>query len=137
VGAAALSVIVFIAVSFWKNGRIVRGLPMQDCKDLDILTVTTTVGSLDDAKRLARDIVERHLAACVQLEPIAASLYQWEGRLCEDPEVRLSIKTLPHLRSALEALFAEAHPYELPQFLCETQAASAAYAAWVRGEVEA
>lgn len=110
---------------------------MQDCNDLDILTVTTTVGSADDAKRLAREIIERRLAACVQVEPIAASFYRWEGRLCEDPEVRLSIKTLPERRDALQALFAESHPYELPQFLCEAHASSRAYAAWVRSEVEA
>lgn len=110
---------------------------MQDCTDRDILTVTTTVGSLDDARRLAREIVERRLAACVQLDPIAASVYRWEGRLCEDPEVRLSIKTLASQRDALEALFAESHPYELPQFLCEKHEGSQAYAAWVKAEVEA
>lgn len=108
---------------------------MQDHHDRDILTVTTTVGSLEEARRLARDIVELRLAACVQLDAVAASFYRWEGRLCEDPEVRLSIKTLPHLREALEAHFAHAHPYELPQFLCEMQQASETYAAWVRSEV--
>lgn len=108
---------------------------MPDPNDTGILTVTTTVGSLDDARRLAREIVERRLAACVQLEPIAASFYRWEARLCEDPEVRLSIKTLPRLRDALQACLRELHPYELPQFLAETQQASAAYADWVRSEV--
>lgn len=108
---------------------------MHDCKDHDILTLATTVGSMDDARRLAREIVDRRLAACVQLEPIAASFYRWDGKLCEEPEVRLSIKTLPHAKSALAQLFAEAHPYDVPQFLCETQQASAAYAGWVRDEV--
>jgi periplasmic divalent cation tolerance protein len=116
---------------------IVEGLVMQDCKDLDILTVTTTVGKMEDAKRLARTIVERRLAACVQLEPILASFYRWEGKLCEEPEVRLSIKTLPHMKDELARLLAQAHPYELPQFLCASQEASAAYAEWVRGEVAA
>ena len=109
---------------------------MQDCTDRDIVTVTTTVGSLEDAKRLARGIVERRLAACVQLDAIAASVYRWQGRLCEDPEVRLSIKSLAGRRAALQAYFAEAHPYELPQFLCEKHEGSEQYAAWVRGEVE-
>lgn len=108
---------------------------MQDCNDHDILTVTTTVGSMDDARRLARDLVQRRLAACVQVDPIAASFYRWEGRLCEDPEVRLSIKTLPRLRHALAAGLAELHPYGLPQFLAVAQEASAGYADWVRSEV--
>jgi periplasmic divalent cation tolerance protein len=110
---------------------------MHDCKDRDILTVTTTVGSMDDARWLARELIQRRLAACVQIEPIAASFYRWEGRLCEDPEVRLSIKTLPLLREALAACIGELHPYELPQFLALTQQASADYAQWVRGEVGA
>jgi periplasmic divalent cation tolerance protein len=108
---------------------------MQDCKDRDILTVTTTVGSLDEARQLAREIVQRRLAACVQVEPIASSFYRWEGRLCEDPEMRLSIKTLPRLRDALAACFDELHPYDLPQFLAVTQQASARYVDWVRAEV--
>jgi periplasmic divalent cation tolerance protein len=110
---------------------------MPDPDDNDILTVTTTVGSLEQARHLAREIVERRLAACVQLEPIAASLYRWEGRLCEEPEVRLSIKTLPRLRDALAACLHELHPYDLPQFLALRQQASAPYAAWVRTEVAA
>lgn len=108
---------------------------MQDCNDHDILTVTTTVGSIDDARRVARELVQRRLAACVQLDPIAASFYRWDGRLCDEPEVRLSIKTLPRLREALAAALAELHPYQLPQFLAATQQASAGYAAWVRSEV--
>jgi periplasmic divalent cation tolerance protein len=108
---------------------------MQDCKDRDILTVTTTVGSMENAQRLARAILERRLAACVQLDAIAASFYRWEGKLCEEPEVRLSIKTLPRLAGALAACFDELHPYDLPQFLAVTQQASEGYADWVRGEV--
>jgi periplasmic divalent cation tolerance protein len=114
---------------------IVEGPAMQDCKDHDILTVTTTVGSLEDAKRLAREIVERRLAACVQVDAVAASFYRWEGKLCEDPEVRLTIKTLPALRDALQAAFGELHPYDLPQFVAATQSASTAYADWVRSEL--
>lgn len=110
---------------------------MQDNPDRDILAVTTTVASMEDARRLAREIVERRLAACVQLEAIAASFYRWKGRLAEEPEVRLSIKTLPSRQAALEAFFAQAHPYDLPQFLCESHASSPAYAEWVRGELDA
>jgi periplasmic divalent cation tolerance protein len=112
-----------------------KGRSMQDCKEHDILTVTTTVGSLQEAKSLAQALVERRLAACVQLEPIAASLYRWQGALCDEPEVRLSIKTVPGMEAALQAFFDERHPYDVPQFLGVIQCASAAYAQWVRSEV--
>lgn len=109
---------------------------MGNCKEADILSVTTTVGSLRDAQALARVIVERRLAACVQVEEGLQSFYRWEGRLCEDGEARLVIKTLPACEAALQALFAELHPYELPQFLAVRMRASEAYFDWVLGEVE-
>ena len=108
---------------------------MEDCKDLDILTVTTTVGSKADAQALARAVLERRLAACVQVDEGLTSFYRWDGRDCEDAELRLTLKTLPGCEAALQALFAEKHPYDVPQFLAFTMQASPAYAAWVRGEV--
>lgn len=107
---------------------------MQDCKDHDIVTVTTTVGSMDDARRLARELVQRRLAACVQLEPIALSVYRWEGQVCEEPEVRLAIKTSPATIEALQSFVHESHPYDLPQFVVARHEASEAYARWVRDE---
>ena len=97
----------------------------------EILAVTTTVASRADAERLARVLLERRLAACVQVEEGLASFYRWQGQACEDAEVRLTIKTLPAREAALQAFFAEAHPYELPQFLAQTLRASAAYHGWV------
>lgn len=108
---------------------------MEDCKDLDILAVTTTVATRAEAEALARLLLERRLAACVQVEEGLTSFYRWQGKSCEDAEVRLTVKTLPACRQALEALFAEKHPYEVPQFLATRMEASAAYHAWVRAEV--
>jgi periplasmic divalent cation tolerance protein len=108
---------------------------MQDCKDLDILAVTTTVASRADADRLGRAILERRLAACVQVEEGLTSFYRWQGKECEDPEVRLTIKTLPGCEEALQELFKERHPYEVPQFLVVGMRASAGYGEWVRSEV--
>lgn len=108
---------------------------MEDCKDLDILAVTTTVASRVEGEALARVLLERRLAACVQLEEGLTSFYRWQGRACEDPEVRLTIKTLPACEKALQAAFAEHHPYEVPQFVATCLRASPAYLAWVRSEV--
>jgi periplasmic divalent cation tolerance protein len=109
---------------------------MQDCKEFDVLTVVTTVSSAQQAQTLAREIVARRLAACVQVEPGVTSHYRWQGAVCEEPEVRLTIKTLPACEAALQALLDSAHPYELPQFVCAVERASAAYAQWVRSEVQ-
>ena len=108
---------------------------MQQCIERDILTVTTTVGSLQAAQGLAREILAARLAACVQFEQGLTSLYRWKGELCEEPEVRLVIKTLPGREPALQALFAKHHPYELPQFTAVPMRASEVYWEWVRAEV--
>jgi periplasmic divalent cation tolerance protein len=104
---------------------------MHDCKKSDILTVTTTVDSMDAARKLARGIVESRLAACVQIDAIAASVYRWEGAICEEPELRLTIKTLPQMLAQLEAYIARHHPYDLPQLTAWPTMCSAAYAQWV------
>jgi len=109
---------------------------MQDCKELDILSVATTVGSEEDAHRLGRLLVEHRLAACVQVEPGLQSHYRWQGSVCQEPEVRLVIKTLPQCRQALEQFLAQHHPYELPQFIATTASATREYAQWVRQEVK-
>ena len=109
---------------------------MPDFTEDAILTATTTAGSMEDARRLGAAIVQARLAACVQLDAVAASFYHWDGKLCDEPEVRLTIKTLPALRDALQAFVAEHHPYELPQFVCVIAGASKAYADWVRSEVQ-
>lgn len=108
---------------------------MEDCKEFDVLTVTTTVPTLADAERLAGALVQERLAACVQIDAGVRSFYRWKGQLCDEPELRLVIKTLPGMAATLQAFMARHHPYELPQFLAVPMRASAAYAQWVRDEV--
>ncbi|WP_187078031.1 divalent-cation tolerance protein CutA [Ramlibacter cellulosilyticus] len=99
------------------------------------MSITTTVGTRADAEALAQAILERRLAACVQVEEGLTSFYRWQGKDCADVEVRLTIKTLAACAEALRALFREKHPYEVPQFLAVGMHASPDYLAWARGEV--
>jgi periplasmic divalent cation tolerance protein len=108
---------------------------MENSQSRDILTVTTMVGSRDDARKLARAILQARLAACVQVEEGLTSFYRWQGKECEDAEVRLTVKTLPGCAPALQALLREQHPYEVPQFLATRMEAGEAYYDWARGEV--
>lgn len=108
---------------------------MPDFSENAILAVTTTVASLGDARRLAGAVVQARLAACVQLDAIEASIYRWQGQVCDEPEVRLTMKTVPAALDRLQAFLAQHHPYDLPQFTAVETTASAAYARWVRSEV--
>lgn len=77
----------------------------------------STVGSAEDAERVARALVERRLAACVNVVPGVVSIYRWKGAVEREEEHLLVIKTraerLPALREALVAL----HPYEVPELV--------------------
>lgn len=100
-----------------------------------VLSVVTTVGSEDDARRLAAALLEQRLAACVQVDALQ-SHYRWQGASCDEPEWRLTLKSTPGKLAALQAFLADRHPYELPQVLWHLLDATPAYAAWVRAEVE-
>lgn len=84
---------------------------------MDPLIVLTTVGADFDPRALARDLVERRLAACVNIVDRIHSIYRWEGAVTEDDERLLLIKTsAERLHELKEAVFA-AHPYEVPEFV--------------------
>lgn len=95
--------------------------------------VTTTVGSAEDARRLARAVLAQRLAACVQVEPIT-SHYHWQGALHEDAEWRLVCKTTAAALAPLLAWLQAQHPYTVPQLVVQALQASSAYAQWVRQE---
>jgi periplasmic divalent cation tolerance protein len=94
--------------------------------------VLTTVGSLQEGQRLARVLVERHLAACVNLVPNLTSIYRWQGQIKQDSEVLLLIKTSSDSLPALEAAVRELHSYDLPEFLAlPIDFASGPYLNWI------
>ena len=102
-----------------------------------IASLTTTVPTEAEAQGLARGLVEARLAACVQVEAGMQSHYRWKGALQAEPEVRLTIKTIPAARARVEDFIGRYHPYAVPQLLWQEQDASPAYAEWVRTEVAA
>jgi len=94
--------------------------------------VLTTCGSLEEARSIAHALVERRLAACVNLVPQIESVYRWKGEVETATEWLLIIKTaagvFDNLRQALDAL----HSYELPECIeIAVDAGSAAYLDWI------
>jgi periplasmic divalent cation tolerance protein len=79
--------------------------------------VLTTVAASFDPQPLALDLVEKRLAACVNVIPRVHSIYRWKGKIERDDEQLLLIKTVEERVGELkDALFA-AHPYEVPEFV--------------------
>ncbi len=94
--------------------------------------VLSTVGSAEDAERIARALVERRLAACVNVVPGLVSIYRWKGGVERDDERLLVIKTRRDRFEALKEAIASLHPYEVPEVLAlPVEAGSAAYLAWL------
>ena len=96
------------------------------------LIVFTTVGAVHDAERLARDLVERQLAACVNIIDQIRSVYRWKGEIQEDGEKLLIIKTLPDRIDELTARLHAIHPYDVPEFVVvESHSVSEKYGEWL------
>jgi periplasmic divalent cation tolerance protein len=94
--------------------------------------VLTTVGADFDARSLARSLIDQRLAACVNIVPRVTSVYRWQGRIEEEGEQLLVIKTVDdNVHDLREALFSR-HPYEVPEFVVlPVTATSEAYGAWL------
>lgn len=98
---------------------------------MTLLAVYTTVATRDDARRIASAMVERRLAACVQIDAIE-SCYRWQGAVQHASEHRLLLKTTEARYPALEAAIRAMHPYDLPAIhAVAVVQAYAPYATWV------
>jgi periplasmic divalent cation tolerance protein len=96
------------------------------------VVVLSTVGTAEDAARIARALVERRLAACVNVVPAVRSIYRWKGRVEEDEERMLVIKTRSDRSAALREALVALHPYELPEaIVLPIEAGHAPYLAWI------
>ncbi len=100
---------------------------------MSILLVLTTLPDQGSADRLARLLIDRELAACVNILPPIRSVYRWQGQIQEAVEVPLQIKTTPAAYPALEQTLLAQHPYTTPEIIAlPVQQGSADYIEWVQ-----
>lgn len=85
--------------------------------ETDYVLVLTTLPADADAATFAHTLVETRLAACVNLLPGMESVYRWEGRVEQERERQLVIKTARSRVVALWERVRELHPYEVPEFI--------------------
>jgi len=109
---------------------------MRDTPIPSVSIVLTTLGKDDDARTIARVLVEEQLAACVNIVRGITSIYAWKGNISEDDEQQLVIKTSSSKVPALERRLRELHPYETPEFLViHANGGSESYLDWVAESV--
>jgi periplasmic divalent cation tolerance protein len=106
----------------------------SEARDVDILLVNAPP---DRARAIARALVERRLAACVNILPGVTSIYRWEGKIEEAAESMLFIKTRRELVAEVTAAVRALHPYAVPEIVAVPLASdrgNAAYLDWVYAE---
>lgn len=95
--------------------------------------VLTTTGSSEEAAKISRAIVERRLAACVNIVPRMQSVYRWQGKVEQATECLLIIKTEAAAFERLRDAIKELHSYELPEcVMLEIVDGSQPYLDWIR-----
>ena len=99
------------------------------------LMAMTTTDVRSDAERLAHDLVERRLAACVNILPSMVSLYRWEGTVERGEEAVMIVKTRASLASAVETAVKAMHSYTTPAILVmPIEAVEQSYFRWILAE---
>ena len=105
---------------------------------MSTLLVLTNLPDRDVAERLADMVVEKNLAACVNILPPCRSVYRWKGAVQHDEEHPLLIKTTRERYPALEQALRAGHPYELPEIIAlPVERGLPAYLDWVAAETKA
>ena len=82
-----------------------------------ISVIVTSVGTEQQAVEISEELIARRLATCINIVPCLRSIYRWKGKVCEDTEYLLMIKTRKALFAPVAEAIREIHSYELPEVL--------------------
>ncbi len=109
---------------------------MPSVTDAEFCVILATAPDLAQARLLAHALVERQLAACVNLIPALESIYRWEGKVETASEVLLLVKTLRSRSKEVLAALAELHPYQVPEGLVlPVEGGLEPYLRWIESSV--
>ena len=99
------------------------------------LLVYCTFPTPEAAERIAHDVVEKRLAACVNIVSQVRSVYQWQGKVCKEDEYLAMLKTSVGRFEALKSRIVEQHPYDCPEVIAvEIKDGHEDYLQWVADE---
>ncbi len=102
-----------------------------------ICLVLTSVGTEQQAVEISEELIARRLATCINIVPCLRSIYRWKGKVCEDTEYLLVVKTPRRLFDRVSEAIRELHSYELPEILAlPVDAAERAFHEWILKMVE-
>lgn len=100
------------------------------------IQITTTTDKKEDAERIALRLVEKKIAACVQIVGPITSIYRWKGNIERAEEWQCIIKSREGLYKEIEHAIKSVHPYEVPEIIAiPIVAGSGDYLEWLRAEL--
>ncbi len=103
-----------------------------------LIEVHFTSGSLDEARRIARYLVQERLVACAQIIPWIESVYLWDQKMETAQESKVVLKTTESLYSKVEEVILQNHSYEVPELLIfPIQGGTEAYLEWLQETIKA
>ena len=112
-----------------------KGLVVQ--QDITEIVVLVTASSLVEAERLGQKVIERKLAACLNIVRDIRSLFRWEGQVNVGAECLLIFKSTKKCYQELEQTIREHHSYSVPEVIAlPIIAGSASYLQWIRDETQ-
>ncbi|GBE06879.1 MAG TPA: divalent-cation tolerance protein CutA [Nitrospirae bacterium] len=105
--------------------------------DTENIIVYITAPNDEEAAKIAKALVEARLAACVNIVKNIRSIYRWQGKIEDDPEVLMIVKTRTGLFEALAAKVRKLHSYEVPEIIAlPVVKGSEAYLNWLKDATE-
>ena len=100
------------------------------------ILILTTVNSWERAKEIALRLIEEKLSACVTISSLATSFYRWKGKINEEKEYIVFIKSKKEIYNYIEERVKELHPYEIPEIIAlPIEKGLKEYLTWIDNEV--
>jgi len=107
---------------------------MAECEAIVVLVAAS---SEEEAMALGRMLVDQRLVACVNILPKLKSIFQWDGKIAEEEECLMILKTVKPLFKALEKVIISQHSYEVPEIIAlPVVEGSESYLSWVHDETQ-
>ena len=101
------------------------------------IIILCTINDIDKAKEISKSLLEKHLIACSNIVQNITSLYHWEGKICEDKEYLMILKSRSDLFEEVKSHIADLHPYEVPEIISlEIADGSKSYLDWLNTELK-
>ncbi len=83
----------------------------------DYIIIYITTSSINEAKKIGSALIEEKLAACSNIISPIRSIYRWEGKICDDEEAMIILKTKKELFNQIVKIVEKLHSYEVPEII--------------------